>query len=91
MWIENRSDVSFILCQPAALDSGGNELVAHVHTFEPGSCVPLNWYFEKESKEICLRRAGVNGLSNWTCSRPISVQGKESDFAAKMYRPRRHE
>ncbi len=91
IWIENRTDVTLQWCQPAALDAGGNALTSNVHTTKPGTCVPLHWDFQKDKKEICIRRCLENGSSDWIWSRPISVDGKEGYFAAKMYRPSRHE
>ncbi len=90
MWIENKADVLIQWCQPAALDSRGIALSSNVHTALPGECLPLHWDFEKD-KSICLRRSEDNGSSDWIWSRPVSVDGNEGEFAAKMYRPKNHQ
>lgn len=90
-WLENRTGAPLQWCQPAALNPRGIALSTKVHTLAPGKRTALHWDFGNKKKAICLRRANETGSSDWIWSRPVLVEGIEGEFAAKMYRPKRHE
>lgn len=90
-WIQNMTSFVLQWCQPSALSSRGIVLSSLVHTIEPGSSAPLHWDFSDEDKAVCLRRVEADGTSQWIWSRPVRVGSTEGEFAAKMYRPNRHE
>lgn len=91
VWLENRTGAALEWCQPAALNPQGIALSTKVHVIGPGTCSALHWDFKSQKKAICLRRAEESGSGDWIWSRPVLVEGVEGEFAAKMYRPRRHE
>lgn len=90
-WLENRTDSILQWCQPAALNPKGIALSSKVHCVSPGQYTALHWDYGNKKKAICLRRASESGSSDWIWSRPVSVDGVEGEFAAKMYRPKRFE
>lgn len=90
-WIENHTAFFLQWCQSAALSARGILLSSHVHTLKPWKTTSLHWDFLDEEKSICLRRVDADGSSTWMWSRPIAVEGVDGEFAAKMYRPNRHE
>lgn len=91
VWVENRTGALLQWCQPAALNPQGIALSNKVHTLAPGECTALHWDYGNKKKAICLRRANGAESSDWIWSRPVLVEGIEGEFAAKMYRPKRHE
>lgn len=90
-WLENRTGFVLQWCQPAALNPHGIALLSKVHTVQAGAWRAAHWDFHSQKKAICLRRASDNESSEWIWSRPVVVDGVEGEFAAKMYRPKRHE
>lgn len=90
-WIQNCTSYCLQWCQSAALSARGIVLSSHVHTLEPWKTAPLHWEFLKEEKAVCIRRVDADGSSTWMWSRPVAIEGGEGEFAAKMYRPKRHE
>lgn len=91
VWLENRTESILQWCQPAALNKKGIALSSKVHQVNPGACIALHWDYRTHRKALCLRRAENNGSSDWIWSRSVGVDGLEGEFAAKMYRPKRHE
>lgn len=91
VWLENRTGSLLQWCQPAALNAHGIALSSKVHSVDPGVCTALHWDFRRQQKALCFRRANEDGSSDWIWSRPVSVDGVQGEFAAKMYRPKRHE
>lgn len=90
-WIRNRTDFTLQWCQPAALSARGIVLSSHVHTVGSQAVSPLHWDYSGDEKALCMRRAESDGSSTWIWSRPVSVENTDGEFAAKMYRPNRHE
>ena len=68
-----------------------NALSFTFHTTKPRMYVPFIWNFQKGKKEIWIQRSAEDGSSDWISSQAFSVDGKDGHFAAKMYRPSRHE
>ncbi|CDF40534.1 unnamed protein product [Chondrus crispus] len=90
-WLENRTGALLQWCQPEALNPHGIALAAKVHSIEPDKHCALHCDFRSHKTALCFRRATADGLSDWIWSRPVFVTGVEGEFAAKMYRPKRHE
>lgn len=88
VWIENRTGSVIQWCQPASLNAQGIALASRVHHVKRGEVKPLHWDFNNRKKAICLRRSGDDGFSEWIWSRPVSMDGVEGEFVAKMYRPK---
>lgn len=90
-WIENHTEFHLQWCQSAALSARGILLSSHVHTLMPWKSASLHWDFVDQEKSVCIRRVDADGSSTWMWSRPVAVEGVDGEFAAKMYRPNRHE
>lgn len=91
VWLQNRTGSMLQWCQPAALIPHGIALASKVHSVGPAMHTAVHWDFRTRNKSICFRRATEENSSDWMWSRPVIVEGVQGEFAAKMYRPKRHE
>ena len=91
VWLENCTESFLEWCQPAAINRNGIALSSKVHQIGPKARVAMHWDYKSQKKAVCLRLVESDGSSEWIWSPAVGVEGLEGEFAAKMYRPKRHE